>query len=48
MLWIDPARNLFLVFLTNRSYDPHVPDSFRALREVRGALADAVVRATGS
>jgi CubicO group peptidase (beta-lactamase class C family) len=46
MMWIDPGRDLFLVFLTNRSYDPRVPDSFRALRRVRGVLADAVVQAT--
>lgn len=49
LLWIDPGQDLFLVFLTNRSYDPRVADSIRALRRVRGALADAVVRAlTGS
>ena len=45
LLWIDPGRDLFMVFLTNRSYDPRVPDSIRALRGVRGALADAAVRA---
>jgi CubicO group peptidase (beta-lactamase class C family) len=44
-LWIDPARNLFLIFLTNRSYRPRVPRSIARLRHLRGALADAVVRA---
>ena len=44
LLWIDPARDLFLVLLTNRSFDPKVSHSIRALRGVRGALADAVVR----
>lgn len=45
LLWIDPQKNLFLVLLTNRAYDPKVPRSIRALRNVRSALADEVVRA---
>ncbi len=45
LLWIDPTRDLYLVLLTNRSYAPKLDRSIRALRGVRGALADAVVRA---
>ena len=45
LLWIDPEKDLFLVLLTNRAYDPTTGHSIRALRAVRGALADAVVRA---
>jgi serine-type D-Ala-D-Ala carboxypeptidase len=48
LLWIDPARDLFLVLLTNRSFGVKVPHSIRALRGVRGALADAVVREVDS
>jgi CubicO group peptidase (beta-lactamase class C family) len=48
LIWIDPARDLFLVLLTNRSFGPKVPHSIRALRGVRGALADAVVREVDS
>jgi CubicO group peptidase (beta-lactamase class C family) len=45
MLWIDPARDLFVIFLTNRAYGPRVAKPFQALHEVRAALADAAVRA---
>ena len=48
LIWIDPSRDLFLVLLTNRSFGPKVPHSIRALRGVRGALADAVVREADS
>jgi CubicO group peptidase (beta-lactamase class C family) len=44
-LWIDPARDLFVVFLTNRSYGARVDRSISRLRAVRGDLADAAVRA---
>jgi CubicO group peptidase (beta-lactamase class C family) len=44
-LWIDPARKVFLVFLTNRSFNPKVRRSISELRAVRSALSDAVVRA---
>jgi CubicO group peptidase (beta-lactamase class C family) len=44
-LWIDPARDLFVVFLTNRSYGARADHSISRLRAVRGDLADAVVRA---
>lgn len=45
LLWIDPSRDLFVVFLTNRSYDPRVSNSIRALRGIRGALADEIIMA---
>lgn len=43
-LWIDPTRDLFLVFLTNRTFDPKVRDSLHRLRTVRAELSDAVIR----
>lgn len=46
-IWVDPPRDLFLVFLTNRSFAPRMANSIRALRGIRGALADAVVQAVG-
>ena len=47
-IWIDPAQDLFLVFLTNRSYRPRGRHSIDRLRELRAGLSDAVVSATGS
>jgi CubicO group peptidase (beta-lactamase class C family) len=47
LLWMDPDRDLFLVFLTNRSYGPRIGHSIRALRGIRSALADALVRELG-
>jgi CubicO group peptidase (beta-lactamase class C family) len=44
-LWIDPDRDLFVVLLTNRAYDPRVRGSFTKLKEVRGKVADAAARA---
>jgi len=44
-VWIDPARDLFLVFLTNRSFHPKVRGSISELRTIRSQLSDAVVRA---
>ncbi|NNG15288.1 MAG: beta-lactamase family protein [Gemmatimonadales bacterium] len=44
-MWVDPARKVFLVFLTNRSFNPKVRRSISELRAVRSALSDAVVRA---
>ena len=41
-LWIDPERELFLILLTNRV---HPTRENNAIRKVRPALADAVVRA---
>jgi CubicO group peptidase (beta-lactamase class C family) len=43
-LWIDPSRDLFLVFLTNRTFDPKVRDSMHRLRSVRADLSDAAIR----
>ena len=44
-MWIDPARDVYVIFLTNRAYEPRVKETFQALRRVRAALADAVVAA---
>ena len=44
-MWIDPARDLFVVFLTNRSFDPRARNSIRALRDIRSAVSDAAARA---
>ncbi|MFZ5624969.1 MAG: serine hydrolase domain-containing protein [Gemmatimonadota bacterium] len=46
-LWIDPARDLFVVFLTNRSLRHRTGRSLEEIKLVRGKLADAVVAATG-
>ena len=43
-LWIDPAHDLFLVFLTNRAFDPRVRESLKELKVVRAAVSDATVR----
>jgi CubicO group peptidase (beta-lactamase class C family) len=43
-LWVDPARDLFLVFLTNRAFDPRIRESVKELKVVRAALSDATVR----
>jgi CubicO group peptidase (beta-lactamase class C family) len=43
-LLIDPTRDLFLVFLTNRTFDPKVRDSMHGLRDVRVELSDAAIR----
>lgn len=45
MLWVDPTRDLFLVFLTNRSLEPRAHHSIAALRALRGELSDIVIRA---
>jgi CubicO group peptidase (beta-lactamase class C family) len=44
-LWIDPDRDLFVLLLTNRAYDPRARGSFTRLKEVRGRVADAAARA---
>ena len=46
MLWVDPTRDLFLVFLTNRSLEPRVRHSITALHTLRTALSDMVIRTT--
>ncbi|HEX2450750.1 MAG TPA: serine hydrolase domain-containing protein, partial [Gemmatimonadales bacterium] len=43
-IWIDPARDLFLVFLTNRSFDPRTDQSIEKLKLVRAAVSDAAAR----
>jgi CubicO group peptidase (beta-lactamase class C family) len=43
-LWIDPTNDLFLVFLTNRTFDPKVRDSGHGLRAIRTELSDAAIR----
>jgi len=43
-LWIDPARDMFVVFLTNRSYDPRTRRSIDKLRVLRAQLSDAALR----
>jgi CubicO group peptidase (beta-lactamase class C family) len=46
MLWVDPDRDLFLVFLTNRSLEPKARHSLTALRELRSHLSDLVIGLT--
>jgi CubicO group peptidase (beta-lactamase class C family) len=46
-LWLDPARNLFVVFLTNRSLEPRRRQSIVEMREVRARVSDAAIRASG-
>ncbi|HEU5171373.1 MAG TPA: serine hydrolase domain-containing protein [Gemmatimonadales bacterium] len=43
-IWIDPARDLFLVFLTNRSFDPRTRRSIEKMKLVRAEVSDAVAR----
>ena len=43
-IWIDPAHDLFLVFLTNRTFDPRARNAHHALRVVRTSLSDAAIR----
>ncbi|MDZ4259037.1 MAG: serine hydrolase domain-containing protein [Gemmatimonadales bacterium] len=46
LLWIDPAANLFVIMLTNRSYAPRTGSkSFDDIRLVRAAVSDAARRA---
>jgi beta-N-acetylhexosaminidase len=45
-VWIDPARDLFIVFFANRTYGPRVSRPVTALKEIRGRLADAAARAS--
>ncbi len=47
-IWIDTAENLFVVLLTNRSFDPaNAKASFKQLKDVRLRVADAVRTAVG-
>lgn len=43
-LWVDPAHDLFLVFLTNGTFDPRGRNSHQELRTVRTSLSDAAIR----
>jgi CubicO group peptidase (beta-lactamase class C family) len=43
-LWIDPTRDLFLVFLTNRTFAPTGRNSRHSLRSIRTELSDAAIR----
>jgi CubicO group peptidase (beta-lactamase class C family) len=43
-LWVDPTNDLFLVFLTNRTFDPRVRDSAHGLRSIRTEISDAAIR----
>ena len=47
LLSMDPARDLFVVFLTNRSLAPRRRNSVVEMREVRARVSDAVIRAAG-
>src|SRR5204862_7797724 len=44
-LWIVPDRDVFVLLLTNRAYNPRVRNSFTRLKEDRGRVADAAARA---
>ncbi len=47
-LWLDPAQNLFVVLLTNRSYQPRSPwRSFLELSAIRARVADIVRESLG-
>ncbi len=43
-IWIDPAHDLFLIFLTNRAFDPRTRDSVKGLKLVRTEISDAAIR----
>jgi CubicO group peptidase (beta-lactamase class C family) len=43
-VWIDPTNDLFLVFLTNRTFDPKARDSLKGLKAIRTSLSDAAIR----
>ena len=43
-IWVDPTNDLFLVFLTNRTFDPRVRNSAHSLRAIRTELSDAAIR----
>lgn len=43
-LWIDPVNDLFLVFFTNRAFDPKARDSLKGLKAIRTSLSDAAIR----
>jgi CubicO group peptidase (beta-lactamase class C family) len=43
-IWIDPTRDLFMVFLTNRTFDPRGRNAHSGLRAIRTELSDAAIR----
>jgi CubicO group peptidase (beta-lactamase class C family) len=43
-VWIDPTNDLFMVFLTNRAFDPKARDSVKGLKAIRTSLSDAAIR----
>jgi CubicO group peptidase (beta-lactamase class C family) len=43
-IWIDPTRDLFMVFLTNRTFDPRARNAHSGLRAIRTELSDAAIR----
>jgi CubicO group peptidase (beta-lactamase class C family) len=45
LMWIDPVRDLFLVFLSNRSLAPRHRNSLTAMRTVRAQISDVAARA---
>lgn len=45
-IWVDPGQDLFMIFLTNRSYKPRGRHSIDRLRELRAQLSDVVVSST--
>jgi CubicO group peptidase (beta-lactamase class C family) len=47
-MWVDPGRDVFMIFLANRSFDPRARHSLRAMAEIRSAVSDAVARAVGT
>jgi CubicO group peptidase (beta-lactamase class C family) len=47
-VWIDPARDLFVVLLTNRAFAPRATHPFTRLKEVRGRVADEAARLVGA
>jgi CubicO group peptidase (beta-lactamase class C family) len=42
-IWIDPARDLFVVILTNRVFAPRTRRSISTLKAIRARVADAAV-----
>jgi CubicO group peptidase (beta-lactamase class C family) len=43
-IWVDPAHDLFMVFLTNRTFDSRARNAHHVLRSVRTSLSDAALR----
>ena len=43
-IWVDPTRDLFLVFLTNRTFGAWARDAVHRLRSIRTELSDADIR----